>query len=125
MRGKYKMPRYIDAEKLERFFKRDEWDTPDERWRQESEFGKFVDVLPTEDVVPTIVSKKDIKILQKWIDLYQQKMLRPLVHAKFIMGDEGFVRCSACGKTIRYPLVSFSDIEYCPRCGAKIDREKT
>lgn len=48
----------------------------------------------------------------------------PVVHAKFVIGDDGFVRCSACNKTIRYPLVSFSDIEYCPRCGAKIKMEE-
>lgn len=53
------MPRYIDAEKLERFFKRDDWDTPDERWRPESEFGRFVDALPTEDVEPVIHAKMD------------------------------------------------------------------
>lgn len=45
----------------------------------------------------------------------------PVVPAKFIISDDGFIRCSACGKDIRYPLVSFSDINYCPRCGAKMD----
>lgn len=47
-----------------------------------------------------------------------------VVPAKFVIGDDGFVRCSACNKTIRYPLVSFRDIEYCPRCGTKIKMEE-
>lgn len=31
--------RLIDADALEKYMKRDEWGTPDERWRPESEFG--------------------------------------------------------------------------------------
>ena len=46
----------------------------------------------------------------------------PVGHAKIVIADDGFVRCSACGRAIRYPLTSFSDIEFCPRCGVKIDR---
>lgn len=46
----------------------------------------------------------------------------PVGHAKIVIADDGFVRCSACGRAIRYPLISFSDIEYCPRCGTKIDQ---
>lgn len=67
-----------------------------------------------------------VKTLQKWISLG----LGPtegdtsVAQAKFIVGDDGFVRCSACGKTIRYPLSSFSDIEYCPRCGVKISGQE-
>ena len=48
----------------------------------------------------------------------------PVAHAHFKIGDDGFIRCSLCQKDIRYPIVSFSDIDYCPRCGAKIDKEK-
>lgn len=51
------MARYIDAEKLEKWFLRSEWDTPDERWRPEGEFGKIVDSLPSEDVAPIVHSK--------------------------------------------------------------------
>ena len=61
------MPRYIDAELLEKWMKRDEWDTPDERWRPESEFGRMIDSIPTADVeevrhgewVPKSSSKAD------------------------------------------------------------------
>ena len=51
------MPKYIDADKIERFIRRDEWQTPDERWRPESEFGTFIDALPAEDVAPVVHAK--------------------------------------------------------------------
>ena len=79
------------------------------------------DLLPeldTNHVVNTISDELTRMVVEK---LVKQDVLAPVVHAKFIIGDDGFVRCSACNKTIRYPLVSFSAIEYCPRCGAKID----
>ena len=54
------MSRYIDTDKIEPFLHRDEWGTPDECWRPESEFGKFIDVLSTADVVE-VVRCKDCK----------------------------------------------------------------
>ena len=42
----------------------------------------------------------------------------------FIENEFGFFCCKETGKTIRYPLVSFTDLEYCPRCGQAIDWEK-
>lgn len=39
----------------------------------------------------------------------------------FIENGFGFFCCKETGKTIRYPLVSFTDLEFCPRCGQKID----
>lgn len=32
----------------------------------------------------------------------------------------GAVKCKCTDKDIRYPLISFDDLEYCPRCGEKI-----
>jgi hypothetical protein len=37
------------------------------------------------------------------------------------LSKAGFVCCSATNKEIRYPLISFSDLDYCPRCGQKLD----
>ena len=34
---------------------------------------------------------------------------------------DGFVRCFKTKKDIRYPLMSLSDLDYCPRCGQKLD----
>lgn len=37
------------------------------------------------------------------------------------LSKSGFVCCGATNKEIRYPLISFKDLEYCPRCGQKLD----
>lgn len=29
----------------------------------------------------------------------------------------GYMTCRKTGKDIRYPLISFEDLDYCPRCG--------
>lgn len=44
------MPRFVDIEKAEPWLHREDWGTPDERWRPESEFGMMLDALPTENV---------------------------------------------------------------------------
>lgn len=48
------MARYIDADMVEQFLYRNEWGTPDEHWRPESEFGAFIDAVPTADVVEVV-----------------------------------------------------------------------
>lgn len=50
------MPKYKDVEKLEPFLRRDEWGTPDERWRPESEFGALIDALPEVDLKEVLSS---------------------------------------------------------------------
>ncbi len=91
------MRRYIDAEKaMTRIQKRQGVCYRDEEYWGLEVARAFISGLPTEDVAP-------------------------VVHAKVSIADDGFLRCSACGKDIRYPLVSFNDIAYCPRCGAKND----
>ena len=37
------------------------------------------------------------------------------------LSKSGFVCCGATNKEIRYPLISFNDLEYCPRCGQHLD----
>ena len=37
------------------------------------------------------------------------------------LSKSGFVCCGTTNKEIRYPLISFKDLEYCPRCGQKLD----
>ena len=39
------------------------------------------------------------------------------------LSKAGFVCCSATNKEIRYPLISLRDLDYCPRCGQKLDSE--
>ena len=88
------MSRYIDAEKLERFLNREEWGTPDERWRPESEFGAIVDAIPTADVAPVRHAY--------WIR-----------KSYFPDGTPAFI-CSLCGRAEE------CEEPYC-NCGAKMD----
>lgn len=37
------------------------------------------------------------------------------------LSKAGFLCCSSTNKDIRYPLISLSDLDYCPRCGQKLD----
>ena len=48
------MSRYIDAELIEKYISREEHNTPDEKWRPESEFTALVDNIPTADVVKVV-----------------------------------------------------------------------
>lgn len=48
------MARYIDAELIEKYISREEHNTPDEKWRPESEFAALVDNIPTADVVEVV-----------------------------------------------------------------------
>lgn len=48
------MARYIDAELIEKYISREEHNTPDEKWRPESEFATLVDNIPTADVVKVV-----------------------------------------------------------------------
>lgn len=89
------MARYVDAEKAEKWLHREDWGTPDERWRPEQEFGGMLDALPAEDVAP-------------------------VVHAYWHNGV-----CSSCGAGgnaifINGELVLLHE-KYCPNCGAKME----
>lgn len=99
------MSRFIDADKIEPFLHRNEWGTPDECWRPESEFGKFIDVLSTADVRENVNGV--------WIenDSYGD--------------DTSDWKCSVCGCILSgvpndsaHPLYAF-----CPNCGADMRGE--
>lgn len=51
------MPRYIDADMLKKFLREEDFGTPDERWRPESEFAKMIDACKTVDVVEVVRCK--------------------------------------------------------------------
>lgn len=38
--------------------------------------------------------------------------------------DEGMYRCSVCGQELYFEEFEFSVKNYCPNCGAKMDKEK-
>ena len=39
------------------------------------------------------------------------------------LSKAGFLCCSKTNKVIRYPLISLTDLEYCPRCGKHLNWE--
>lgn len=51
------MPRYIDADMLKKLLHEEDFETPDERWRPESEFEKFIDACQTVDAVEVVRCK--------------------------------------------------------------------
>ena len=61
------MARYIDADILKKFLHEDEFHTPDERWKPESEFAKMIDVLPTADVAKVVRCKDCDVPHNKWL----------------------------------------------------------
>ena len=72
----------------------DDWDTPDERWRPESEYGRFLQALPS-------VEKRG-----KWTATERNFGTRFT-----IFGYE----CSECER------ISTGKSLYCPNCGAKME----
>lgn len=51
------MARLIDADALKKFLHEEDFETPDERWRPESEFAKMIEYAPTVDAVEAVRCK--------------------------------------------------------------------
>ena len=100
------MSRYIDADKIKAYLHREDFYTPDERWKPESEFANIVDAVPTADVEE--VRHGEWKAKEH---ISTSGRNRKIHYATF--------RCSECKKwngTHRQ--------NYCPNCGAKMDGER-
>jgi len=82
---------------------------------------RYIDTEKTDSIIQSELGVYDTTDLKEMLKFFPTADVAPVVHAKIIIADDGFLRCSACGKDMRYPLVSFNDIAYCSRCGAKID----
>lgn len=85
------MPRYIDADVLMKLLHTDDFGTPDERWKPESEFARMIEATPTADVA---------EVKRGHWKTYIYKIYT----------------CDACGKTN-----GRHETNYCPNCGAKMD----
>lgn len=90
------MARYIDAEKLKAHLHREDFYTPDERWKPESEFANMIEATPTADVEEVRHGEWRIKNLC----------------------GERICECSEC-KTLGSPMW-----KRCPVCEAKMDGGK-
>ena len=87
------MARVIDAEFIEKYVNREEHNTPDERWRPESEFVALIDNAPTVDAV---------EVVHGWWEM-----------------DGIYDRCSVCNRVTLMPhLKGLPQFYYCPNCGA-------
>lgn len=88
---------YISREDALKWCRPEEWGTPDERWRPESEFGKMIKALPPQG------PKRG-----KWV-------VDGLDHR----GGIDWMHCSVCG--CRRVNVPMDHTPYCPYCGAKME----
>lgn len=48
--------------------------------------------------------------------------VEPVVRGELRINDQGFLECSACGKTLRMPLTSTCEMKRCYICGAYSER---
>ena len=48
--------------------------------------------------------------------------VEPVVRGELRINDQGFLECSACGKTLRMPLTSTYEMKRCYICGAHLER---
>ena len=56
------------------------------------------------------------------IDAQQAADVEPVVRGELRINDQGFIECSACGKTLRMPLTSTYEMKRCYICGAYLER---
>lgn len=62
------MSRYINVDEFEKYFDREEWRTPDEKWWPEREIGMVLDdLLSTSDVVEVVRCKDCENWDRHWI----------------------------------------------------------
>ena len=87
------MSRYIDADKL-----RDEVDGT-LNWETNNEYNMYSDIMDMIDYAPTA----DVQ---------------PVKYGRWMCGNSRYPYCSECRRTLITGIVT----EYCPRCGAKMNK---
>lgn len=100
---------YIEREAAKRWLHEDDFGTPDERWRPESEFAKMLDAIPAADVATVVHAR--------WITEDNTEGYRGDPHCtacKYILPDEAVYGCTP----------GVDDYFYCPNCGARMDGGK-
>ena len=92
---------YIERETVKAWLHEEDFGTPDERWRPESEFGAMIDALPAADVV-------EVKH-GEWIK-----------HESMVLSRQ----CSNCKGWYTKTTINEYTYSFCPHCGAKMDGER-
>ena len=59
---------------------------------------------------------------QQYVDAQPAADVEPVVRGELRINDQGFLECSACGKTLRMPLTSTYEMKRCYICGAHLER---
>lgn len=62
------------------------------------------------------------KTLREWVRIIAAEEWAPVIHAKWLSGDCKGAHCSNCEE---YTAFIYGTYDYCPHCGAKMDKEKT
>lgn len=99
------MSRYIDADKLVELLETDNFYTPDERWRPESEFYEMVMAI-----TPIAVDRTQQR--PKYLTVEYSKELNDTVRSG---------SCPTCGRYLCEWKQHKSDHYFCEKCGQEID----
>ena len=148
------MPRYIDADMLKKFLHEEDFETPDERWRPESEFAKMIDACQTVDAVEVVRCSDCAVPHNKWTgcpnlngmipppDFYCARGERKQEAADAADNDFSYKpSCRVCeritdaNKEIFWTFARTHQFEhkeefvqvparFCPACGREIEKEK-
>lgn len=59
---------------------------------------------------------------QQYVELQPAADVEPAVRGELRFNKQGYLECSACGKTLRMPLTSTYEMKRCYICGAHLER---
>jgi len=88
------------------------------------ERGAFIEKLK-EKITTNYLNLYDEDTLESTIRLAKKQPaadVEPVVRGELRINEQGFLECSACGGTLRMPLVSTSEMKRCYICGAYLER---
>ena len=82
-------------------------------------FIDFIDAGHLRYATEKVFSEND---LVKMISERPAADVEPVVRGELRINEQGYLECSACGKTLRMPLVSTHEMKRCYICGAYLER---
>lgn len=115
-----KMSELINKKDALKWCHEEEWHTPDERWRPESEYGEYIKALPTVNIDLSAYSDKLWKLAYERGKTEREK------------GEWVNERCSVCGARKPRSEIKYNgevvwaepnEVNFCPHCGADMRGE--